>query len=126
MQAGDHLTTPRTGYQHHGIYVGSGKVIHYGGYTKGKQDGVVVITSLNAFTQGRGYLIKRHWFRRFNPAKIVARAVSRLGERRYRLIFNNCEAFVMWCIWGVRFSNQVGHHALGLTLAIGMLVSVWG
>jgi Lecithin retinol acyltransferase len=86
----------------------------------------VVITSLNAFTQDRGYHIKRHWFRRFSPAKIVARAVSRLGERRYRLIFNNCEAFVMWCIWGVRFSNQVGHHALGLTLAIGMLISVWG
>ena len=26
---GAHLISPRNGYSHHGIYVGSGRVIHY-------------------------------------------------------------------------------------------------
>src|ERR1700693_2534039 len=30
-QPGTHLVTPRHGYHHHGIYVGEGRVMHYGG-----------------------------------------------------------------------------------------------
>ncbi|MCG9053036.1 lecithin retinol acyltransferase family protein [Laribacter hongkongensis] len=29
MQRGDHLVTARTGYEHHGLYLGQGRVIHY-------------------------------------------------------------------------------------------------
>jgi cell wall-associated NlpC family hydrolase len=30
-QSGDHLVSPRTGYQHHGLYLGDHQVIHYQG-----------------------------------------------------------------------------------------------
>ncbi|WP_439839782.1 lecithin retinol acyltransferase family protein [Aeromonas caviae] len=28
-QPGDHLVSPRAGYQHHGLYLGDHQVIHY-------------------------------------------------------------------------------------------------
>ena len=124
MQIGDHLVTPRRGYMHHGIYVGCGKVVHYGGYTKGKADGIIVITTLDEFAQGYGYRTVKHWFRRFSALRSVERALSRLGERRYGLVFNNCESFVTWCIWGLRYSSQIGRGALGLSLAAGILVKI--
>ncbi|WMX36652.1 lecithin retinol acyltransferase family protein [Aeromonas caviae] len=30
-QPGDHLVSPRAGYQHHGLYLGDHQVIHYQG-----------------------------------------------------------------------------------------------
>ncbi len=112
MQIGDHLVTPRRGYMHHGIFVGNGKVIHYGGYTKGKADGIIVVTTLDEFAQGNGYRTVKHWFRRFTSTRIIERALSRLGEQRYHYALNNCESFVMWCIFGIRFSSQVARATL--------------
>jgi Lecithin retinol acyltransferase len=34
-----HLVTPRTLYNHHGIYVGNGRVIHYAGLAHGLRRG---------------------------------------------------------------------------------------
>jgi Lecithin retinol acyltransferase len=34
LEPGAHLTSPRRGYLHHGIYVGAGRVIHYGGFNR--------------------------------------------------------------------------------------------
>ena len=31
---GAHLITPRCGYTHHGIYIGSGRVVHYAGLSR--------------------------------------------------------------------------------------------
>jgi hypothetical protein len=38
---------------------------------------------------------------------IVRRARSRLGERRYHLLRNNCEHFCNWCQLGESRSEQV-------------------
>jgi hypothetical protein len=38
---------------------------------------------------------------------IVRRARSRLGERRYDLLSNNCEHFCNWCKLGEARSSQV-------------------
>ena len=35
------------------------------------------------------------------------RALSRLGENKYNLIFNNCEHFAIWCKTGISESYQV-------------------
>ena len=35
------------------------------------------------------------------------RARSRLGENHYRLLSNNCEHFVEWCLYDVHRSFQV-------------------
>ncbi|MGG1947245.1 lecithin retinol acyltransferase family protein [Trinickia sp. NRRL B-1857] len=38
---------------------------------------------------------------------VVARAQSRLGEDRYRILTNNCEHFCTWCVQGFARSEQV-------------------
>lgn len=34
LPPGAHLTTPRRGYVHHGIYAGDGRVVHYAGFSR--------------------------------------------------------------------------------------------
>lgn len=107
MEKGDHLISGRTVYTHHGLYVGDGKVIHYAGGEQGFGRGSVELTSLAEF-QGDGDLrVKYPTFRVYGKAESVERAYSRLGEDAYSLLFNNCEHFVNWCIFGVKYSQQV-------------------
>jgi hypothetical protein len=39
--------------------------------------------------------------------RAVQRALSRVGEDRYRVITNNCEHFCTWCVDGESRSSQV-------------------
>jgi len=41
------------------------------------------------------------------PDEVVERAMSRIGEEEYDLVFNNCEHFARWCKTGDRKSEQV-------------------
>ena len=112
-QPGAHLVTPRFGYEHHGIYVGNGRVVHYAGLSRALLlRGPVQEVSLEEFADGRAVSIKSRPLPRFAPAEIVARARSRLGENRYRLTSNNCEHFCEWCLSGESRSEQV-ERALG-------------
>jgi hypothetical protein len=105
---GDHLRTPRTGYTHHGLYVGNGRVIHYAGMSSlGMKDGPIEETSLEAFAGGARVDIVSHPERRHARSESVTRAKSRLGEVQYGLSGNNCEHFVNWCIEGDHRSEQV-------------------
>lgn len=92
-----HLVAPRALYTHHGVYVGSGRVIHYAGLSYGLRRGPVEDVSLAQFARGSGIWI-RHDTSRFNNREVVERARSRLGERRYRLLTNNCENFCNWVL----------------------------
>ena len=87
-----HLVAPRRLYAHHGLYVGCGRVVHYGGLANGLARGPVEEVSLERFA--RGYQV---WvlstMSRFDQAVVIDRARSRLGENRYRLLSNNCEHF---------------------------------
>ena len=107
MLAGDHLVTPRTGYSHHGIYIGNNEVIHYSGGSTGLNKGTVCVTSLSGFQYGESVRIKYHEERAFEADDTVARAYSRLGEDEYSLLSNNCEHFATWCIHGIPISEQV-------------------
>ena len=113
MKIGDHLISPRTAYSHHGLYVGDGNVIHYTGFAKTKVDGVIAITSLREFCQGRSVRIKHHKTRIFSHEKSIGRAKTRLGENWYNVLLNNCEHFVTWCIYGLPISRQVNNVILG-------------
>lgn len=103
---GAHLTTPRLGFVHHGLYVGNGRVIQYTGFKAWLRIGPVEEVSLAEFSRGRAVTVKRT-AGRFAGAAAVARARSRVGEKFYRLLSNNCEHFVEWCITGVSRSLQV-------------------
>jgi hypothetical protein len=43
----------------------------------------------------------------FSADAVLARAESRLGERRFDLVLNNCEHFAAWCKTGLSESRQV-------------------
>ncbi len=43
----------------------------------------------------------------FDSDEVIRRARTRLGEKRYRLLTNNCEHFVEWCLHGVHRSFEV-------------------
>jgi Lecithin retinol acyltransferase len=92
-----HLVSPRAFYEHHGIYVGGGCVIHYAGLTNRRWRGPVEEVPLADFANGHAVRI-RHDQRLFTCAEVVTRARSRLGERRYRILTNNCEHFCAWVL----------------------------
>ena len=108
MQRGDHLITSRGIYTHHGLYVGSGKVVHYAGLSQGfKKDGIE-LTGLDNFEQGSKSHIENHLVCLYNAEERVARARSKIGVNSYNVMFNNCEHFVNWCFDGYKSSSQVG------------------
>ena len=102
-----HVVTLRTGYTHHGIYVGDGKVVHYTGLSRGWKFGPVEEVSLAEFSGGRPMRVRCYVEPQFDPDNVVARARSRLGENRYRVLSNNCEHFCEWCVCGESRSRQV-------------------
>src|SRR5262245_27208170 len=83
VELGAHLTTRRFGYVHHGIYVGGGKVIHYAGFSLGLIAGPIEVTSLVSFSGRSGFDVRACPRREFAPESVVARAYSRIGERKY-------------------------------------------
>lgn len=119
-ELGDHLEARRACgvYWHHGIYVGGGQVIHWVKKDRSKTEGVVKQTSFQVFADGQP--VRRssdHPARTYDPLESIRRAESWLGRDDYKLISNNCEHFVNWCIDGEKKSDQVRDYAKGLVVA---------
>lgn len=90
-------------YEHHGIDCGDGSVIHLR-----KRTNTIERTSFATFVNdAKSKVYVRHYSTCFIPDVVVRRAESRLGERKYNLLFNNCEHFATWCKTGVNDSQQV-------------------
>ena len=120
---GTHLTTPRRGYMHHGIYAGDGRVIHYAGFDRAFRRGPVQEVPLEQFGRGRGVQVHAGGSTLFAGAQALARARSRLGENRYRVWTNNCEHFVHWCLWDRSRSTQVERWGQALRSALAVLAA---
>jgi len=104
---GAHLVTPRFAFAHHGIYIGGGRVVHYGSLAHPWRRKPVEEVSLRSFAQHHELWIRAHATPRFAPEEVIGRARSRLGEDEYRLLSNNCEHFCEWCVQGEHRSYQV-------------------
>jgi hypothetical protein len=107
LALGTHLTTPRWGFVHHGLYAGNGRVIHYAGFKAWLRRGPVEVVTLEEFAGGRPVQVRTHLAAPYTGLTAVRRARSRLGENRYRFLSNNCEHFVEWCLSGMSRSSQV-------------------
>ncbi|WP_017300835.1 lecithin retinol acyltransferase family protein [Nodosilinea nodulosa] len=95
-------------YQHHGIDGGDGTVIHY---SKARQEAEISRTSYDAFSWGnRVYPVRQSLI--YTPEIVIERATSRLGERQYDLLQNNCEHFATWCTTGRSESRQLANFGL--------------
>jgi hypothetical protein len=107
LPLGAHLTSPRRGFVHHGVYVGNGQVIQYSGFERLLRKRPIELVSLADFTRGRGFAVVSAASTHYTGIACVVRARSRLGENRYRIFSNNCEHFVEWCVCGKSRSRQV-------------------
>lgn len=94
-------------YYHYGIYVDDNTVIQFG-YPDNtgvpSEEICVLSTDIFAFIgEGiceTGVAEKSERKKRFPPEKTVSRAKSRLGEKGYNILENNCEHFVYDCAFG--------------------------
>ncbi len=131
MARGDHIRVRRCGglYWHHGIDIGDGTVVHYSGEPLRVRDACVCRVTLEEFLHGGVAEVVRYPVERRPAADVVADALSRLGERRYGVWWNNCEHFATHCKTGRRESRQVRRAAafagtgMALTgsVAVGLL-----
>ena len=102
MAAADHLEVPRRHglFMHHGIDLGDGSVAHY---LEGEQ---ILRSPLEEFCLGETPRVIS--YEEADPSgQTLRRAMSRIGEQRYNLLFNNCEHFATWCKTGRHRSGQV-------------------
>ena len=97
-------------YQHYGVYIGNGNVIHFApheGQEINMENGIIHETTLEKFLNGRSLKIDINIKPLFSENEIVQRARSRLGDKDYNLLLNNCEHFARWCVTGEHISYQV-------------------
>ena len=102
MPAADHLQVPRRHglFQHHGIDLGDGTVAHY---LEGRQ---ILRSPVEEFSRGQPLSVVA--YSHCSPTGVtLRRAMGRLGEQNYNLLFNNCEHFAHWCKTGRHRSRQV-------------------
>jgi hypothetical protein len=121
---GAHLVASRGTYEHHGIYVGDGRVVHYAGFCEAWRRGPVEEVTLAAFAAGRAIRVQPHPGAPYTGPQVVARARARVGEDRYRLLTNNCEHLCTWCIEGKSRSAQVRQRLLHPVAAVRTLASL--
>ncbi len=102
MAAADHLQAPRQHglFNHHGIDLGDGTVAHY---LEGRQ---ILRSPVEEFSRGQPLIVVPYG-EASPPGVTLRRAMGRLGEQRYNLLFNNCEHFAIWCKTGRHRSAQV-------------------
>ncbi len=102
MAAADHLQVPRQHglFQHHGIDLGDGTVAHY---LEGRE---ILRSTINEFCNGQPYKVVVH-AKASTKRLTLSRAISRIGEQNYNLLFNNCEHFANWCKTGRHKSPQM-------------------
>jgi Lecithin retinol acyltransferase len=123
---GAHVVTPRRWYTHHAIYVGRGRVVQYGGLSRGLRRGPVEEVAMEEFARGHPIWIRPECLSEPEQSEVVRRARLRLGEDRYDLLTNNCEHFCEWCIRGVSRSHQVERVMVGIRRVWGGLGDLCG
>jgi hypothetical protein len=122
LAAADHLQVPRQHglFNHHGIDLGDGTVAHY---LEGRE---ILRSPRDEFSRGLAITTVDYPPGSCSSSGVtVRRAMGRLGEQNYNLLFNNCEHFAHWCKTGRHRSNQVEDwlHTGSLgALAIGQFI----
>ena len=99
---------------HYGIILDNEKVIQYGtgkdAVEKKAKDVEVLITSLDEFNCSFVEVAKlniKEKIKRNSVKKTLEIANSRLGEKKYDFLKNNCEHFVFDCVFNKHYSSQI-------------------
>jgi hypothetical protein len=86
-----------------------------GGVCQNSMLGGVHLVPWEDFARGRATQVRNYDATPEQLAETARRALSRVGENRYVLLWNNCEHFANWCATGLAISYQV-------IVAIGMFL----
>ncbi|HBE71168.1 MAG TPA: hypothetical protein DDW52_23730 [Planctomycetaceae bacterium] len=120
----------RIRFQHHGIDMGDGTVVHLvasdgGRLTIDNQDQSFCIRrdSIDDFAGGAEIHTKQHLGAR-RVDEIVQTAESMIGPARYNLIENNCEHFAVYCSTGRPSSEQIEMSEQVVSSALSMASKV--
>ena len=120
IRGGDHLCFDRVLYWHHAIVEtvdksnGEVNVIEYSNFAKqfsqgnSSPPGLAVVVRRKFKLENESVYVIEHE-RCYDPETVVSRAKSKLGERKYRPVTNNCEHFALWCKTGISSSEQVNN-----------------
>lgn len=84
-------------YCHYGIYIGDNKVIHYSSTDGTMKSAEICIGYMDTHFPKDKYFVLDFDNVKFSAEDTIKRAQSRLGEKSYDLITNNCEHFAVWC-----------------------------
>lgn len=111
----DHIATLRhykgiVPFRHDGIYLGDGKVVHYGTDENGNPPIKVQIVSLKAFCKGNlnNLMIIPHLKKRYTEEQCMKRVAKSLGGGVGKYDFKkfNCEHYVEFILTNKPVSNQ--------------------
>lgn len=119
MAIGDHLYIQYPTFQHHGIDLGDGTVVEYGGKGAGFMS-VRRVLLCDFLARGPSFVMDYQPGTELHPWRTVQLAWARLREQRYDLFNNNCEHLAYWCKTGHHWSPQA--ESLKDVVAVGVLV----
>ena len=123
IRRGDHLCFDRVFYWHHAIVEtvdksnGEVNVIEYSNSAKQfiqdnssppKNPGLVVVLRRTFKLENESVYVIKH-DRCSDSETVVSRAKSKLEDRKYHPLTNNCEHFALWCKTGISSSEQVNN-----------------
>ena len=112
-KAGDIVRVALGPLFHFGIFVSEDEVIQFGlppTPNRRAEDVEVLSSPVDEFLGG-GFLEVgipegKEKRRRKSPKEVISKARSRLGERGYHIIYNNCEHFANECYFGEKFCSM--------------------
>lgn len=130
MAKGDHLFTQHSWGTHHGIDLGDGTVIEYGGKGTGRMS-VRRVHRDDFLSRGPCFVRLYPPGTALEPEQTVILAGMRLHEQRYDLFNNNCEHLAYWCKTGHHWSSQANGLKVAMTAtlvvgAVALLTSAAG
>lgn len=95
-------------YEHYGIYIGDNKVIEYSSSDGTMRNAEVSVGDMSkSFPNGKYFVLDFESNAKYSADDTVKRAKSRLGEKNYNLLTNNCEHFAVWCKTDNAVSYQI-------------------
>lgn len=115
-KSGDMIRVKAGTIHHYGVFVSDSEVIQFGLAPNARpdlkdSDIEVLSTDIDTFLGGQ-FLEVADFDRKEkkthpSPADAVSKARSRMGERGYHILYNNCEHFAYECVTGKHYSEQV-------------------
>lgn len=114
VKPGDMIRICLGDFYHYGIYISDEEIIQFGPPPVSilrKDDEIEVCTTdINGFLSGKflevGEPDRKERKKCRKPEEVIAAARSRIGERGYSILYNNCEHFAYECMFGQKYCSQ--------------------